>query len=373
MKSAQLSCVYTLLTILTHLRLCVRVCERVCVCVSTMSLKKRKFSLDSSVSQDAAGRFNSRRGSNQKLIKKYTNVEDSGLNIQELNENLNDNVTVREKTSAEECIDRRDGLVSNNSFHKHNKHFHKLFQEIPEGENPIHTFICALQKEVLYHGKLFISENYVCFFSSVLLKETKVLIPISSIQEVKKHGSAFSMLSIQTADEEKYFLISVKNREMCYNLLQPVYSHVQSSVPRTGGSAKSSPHGSSAENEADYLMVSSHSSFDDSVDHGMKGKNGNYLEDNNPHSASKGATQSVSSTDEVDQASSLLWRIMEDVTQFFFRRQRVNFGTVFYIYLMLLVFLLVVSAYIGLRMIALEEQLNSLTELSLEYRDHQET
>ncbi|XP_061653491.1 GRAM domain-containing protein 2B-like isoform X1 [Phyllopteryx taeniolatus] len=244
MKSAQLHCVYTLLTILTHLRLCVRVCECVCVCVLCFHHESEEqevltgqlcvllnpfFSVVSC--QDAAGRFNSRRGSNQKLITKYTNLEDSGLTIQELNENLNENVTVREKTSAEECIDRRDGLVSNNSFNKHNKHFHKLFQEIPEGENPIHTFICALQKEVLYHGKLFISENYVCFFSSVLLKETKVLIPISSIQEVKKHGSAFSMLSIQTADDEKYFLISVKNREMCYNLLQRVYSHVQASVP----------------------------------------------------------------------------------------------------------------------------------------------
>lgn len=36
------------------------------------------------------------------------------------------------------------------------------------------AFTCALQKEVLYHGKLFVSEHHVCFHSSVLLKETKV-------------------------------------------------------------------------------------------------------------------------------------------------------------------------------------------------------
>ncbi len=36
------------------------------------------------------------------------------------------------------------------------------------------AFTCALQKEVLFHGKLFVSENYVCFYSSVLLKDTKV-------------------------------------------------------------------------------------------------------------------------------------------------------------------------------------------------------
>ncbi|XP_061696392.1 GRAM domain-containing protein 2B-like [Syngnathoides biaculeatus] len=338
-----------------------------------MSLKNRKFSLDSSVCQDAAGRLSGRRGSNQKLLKKYTtSLEESELDTQELNETFNDNVTVREKTSLEEYVDRRDGLVSHHTFHKHNKHFHKLFHEIPEGENLTHSFICALQKEVLYHGKLFISEYHVCFYSSVLLKETKLLIPISTIQEVKKHGSALSMLSIQTAEDEKYFLFSLKNREMCYNLLQHICSHVQ------GGSTKSSPRSSSAENEANCVTpeanVSSRSSFDDTVNYGMEGKNGNFLEDNNPHLPSKAGTpQGASPTDEVDQASSLLWRMMEDVTRFFFLRQRGNFTGVFYIYLMLLVLLLVVSGYIGLRMLALQEQLNSLTELSLQYRDHQET
>ena len=39
------------------------------------------------------------------------------------------------------------------------------------------AFTCALQKEVLYHGKLFVSEHHVCFHSSVLLKETKVWTP----------------------------------------------------------------------------------------------------------------------------------------------------------------------------------------------------
>lgn len=33
---------------------------------------------------------------------------------------------------------------------------------------------CSLHREVLYHGRLFISENYLCFHSSVLLKDTKV-------------------------------------------------------------------------------------------------------------------------------------------------------------------------------------------------------
>ncbi|XP_019712216.1 GRAM domain-containing protein 3-like isoform X2 [Hippocampus comes] len=322
-----------------------------------MSLKNRKFSLDSSVSQDATGSISNRRGSTHRLLKKYrTSQEDSELEIPELNQNSNGNFGGREKTSVEEIIERQDGLISNNSFHKHNRNFHRLFKEIPEGENLTHTFTCALQKEVLYHGKLYISENNVCFFSSVLLKETKVVIPTSNIQEVKKQNAALSMLSIQTADDEKYFFVSLRNREMCYNLLQSVCSQAQVSVP----SAKHSPHGSSAENEADSNLVSSHSSIDDTVDHHMSGQNG--------------STQRMSTTEEADGTfSSWLWKIMEDVTVFFFLRPRVNFSIVLFAYLMLLVLLLLVSGYIGLRMIALERQLSSLSELSLLFGDQQET
>ncbi|XP_061150604.1 uncharacterized protein LOC133165156 isoform X6 [Syngnathus typhle] len=296
-----------------------------------MSLKHRKFSLDSSMlSQDATGGHSHRRGSTHFLHKKHrTSHEDVEQDIQELNQNSNG---IREKT--EEGVDRIDGLIRHHSFSKHNRSFHKVFHEIPEEENLTHTFVCSLQKEVPYHGKLFISENHVCFFSSVLLKETKVVMPTSIITEVKKLNSALFMLSIQTTDGDKYFFMSLRNREMCYNLLRSVCSHAQ--------------------------QVSSHSSIDDTVDQGQYGRS---LDDNILQSASKPTTASTRS-----------WKMMEDAIMFFFsQRQSGNFRMVFFIYLILLVLLLLVSGYIGLRMLALEKQLTSLHELSFLYKEHQET
>ncbi|KAM9791644.1 GRAM domain-containing protein 2B-like isoform X1 [Syngnathus typhle] len=332
-----------------------------------MSLKHRKFSLDSSMlSQDATGGHSHRRGSTHFLHKKHrTSHEDVEQDIQELNQNSNG---IREKT--EEGVDRIDGLIRHHSFSKHNRSFHKVFHEIPEEENLTHTFVCSLQKEVPYHGKLFISENHVCFFSSVLLKETKVVMPTSIITEVKKLNSALFMLSIQTTDGDKYFFMSLRNREMCYNLLRSVCSHAQ------GDSTKSSPLGSSAENEAETNMqVSSHSSIDDTVDQGQYGRS---LDDNILQSASKpttaSSTRSMSTTEEADNASTRSWKMMEDAIMFFFsQRQSGNFRMVFFIYLILLVLLLLVSGYIGLRMLALEKQLTSLHELSFLYKEHQET
>lgn len=36
------------------------------------------------------------------------------------------------------------------------------------------AYICALQREVPYHGRLYITDTHACFYSSVLLKDTKV-------------------------------------------------------------------------------------------------------------------------------------------------------------------------------------------------------
>lgn len=51
------------------------------------------------------------------------------------------------------------------------------------------AYICALQKEVPYHGRLYITDSNLCFFSSVLLKDTKVRKPRSSLS-LRTSGAA---------------------------------------------------------------------------------------------------------------------------------------------------------------------------------------
>ncbi|XP_069562214.1 GRAM domain-containing protein 2B-like, partial [Brachyistius frenatus] len=324
---------------------------------------------------DGAGLLSSNRGRGRFSSKKYRqnqNLDEAQLEIQELHHSLNSNMSLKEQTIAEENLEQSDMLINNHSFLKHNKNFHKLFQEIPEGENLIHTFTCALQKELLYHGKLFISENHVCFYSSVLLKDTKVVIPVSSVREVKKHNSALSMLSIQTSDGEKSSFVSLRNRDMCYKFLQSVCSKAQKE------SADIIPHLSSAENETDQDVLSSYSSLEDSVDHDFSSS---FLDNSFSQMSSEGpsrynSTHQRNFTNEDNRDVFWIWRVAERVTPFFFSMGIRKFSLIFYIYMMLLVLLLLVSGYIGLKIVALEEQLNSLgalTELSSYHREYQET
>ncbi|XP_063318555.1 GRAM domain-containing protein 2B-like [Pelmatolapia mariae] len=272
-------------------------------------------------------------------------------------------------SSGEQAIAEENLQRSDDHYFKHNKSFNKLFPEIPVWDSLAHAFTCSLQKEVLYHGKLFVSQNHVCFYSSVLLKDTKVVIPVSSIKDVKKHGSALSMLSIQTA-EEKYSFVSLRNREKCYKLLQSVCSYAQAEA------VNSSPHLSVAENEADHNpQFSSFSSLDDRVDFPSSDSlDTSFLQTSSEGPSTANSTRQNSIIDEEDSGvySTGLW-----IWRFIARLPEIKtLSVVFHIYMVLLVLLLLVSGYIGLRILALQEQLNSLgalTDWSSHHREYQET
>ncbi|XP_038859154.1 GRAM domain-containing protein 2B-like [Salvelinus namaycush] len=314
-------------------------------------MERRRFSLDSSVSLENGGGGGSlglRRGSRSKKSKeKWKSLEEAQLEIQELGHSLNRSKSLRSETIEEESFHRPDGAVAKNSFVKYNKTFHKLFRDIPTEEKLTHVFTCALQKEVLYHGKLFVSVNYVCFYSSVLLKDTKVEVHVSSVKEVKKQNSALSMLSIRTTDGNKlwYSFVSLRNRRVCYEILQFVCSQAQLGEQVESGNR--SPH-FSGENSVDGVdrdidTISSNSSREDSVERSLP-------------------IEAVYS-DLPSSADSWVWIVTERVKTLLLIRDMRNLNVLLSICLFLAVLLLLSSGYIGLRIVALEEQLSSLGAL----------
>ncbi|XP_041698592.1 GRAM domain-containing protein 2B [Coregonus clupeaformis] len=328
-----------------------------------MNLKHRKLSLDSSVSLEnggGGGSLGHRRGSRSKKSgEKTKRLEEAQMEIQERGHSLNRSNSLRSQTIEEDSFHRPDGAIAKNSFVKYNKTFHKLFRDIPTEEKVTHAFTCALQKEVLYHGKLFVSVNYVCFYSSVLLKDTKVVVQVSSVKEVKKQNSALSMLSIRTTDGNKYSFVSLRNRRVCYEILQSVCTQAQL-LGEQGESGNSSPH-FSGENGVDGVdqdidTISSHSSRENSVERSLP------IE--------------VVYPDLPSRADSWVWIVTERVITLLLIRELRNLNVLLSIYLFLVVLLLLSSGYIGLRIVALEEQLSSLgalPEFSIHLREDQET
>jgi len=56
--------------------------------------------------------------------------------------------------------------------------FHALFPSVPDGDYLIDDYGCALQREILIQGRLYISENHICFHANIFGWTTDVS-PIS--------------------------------------------------------------------------------------------------------------------------------------------------------------------------------------------------
>ncbi|KAE8294058.1 GRAM domain-containing protein 2B GRAM domain-containing protein 3 [Larimichthys crocea] len=346
--------------------------------------------------------------------RKALSLEAAQLEIQQQHKTLTRQVAISSETFDVDSrsFERTEGTGTQSSFMKHNKTFHKLFPDIPKSEDLIHAYICALQKEVPYHGRLYITDTNACFYSSVLLKDTKVVIPVSCIHIVKKQNTALlvpNALSLRTSDGDKYLFVSLRNRESCYQLLRSVCPQIED------GSTNSSPIFSSAENSFDKskLVNTSQSSLDDSFDQ-FDGSESQSLQEqplHRPHRAMHRWTknsvcfgamtlcpslmtngvltlivfllqrqvpnanvsafrslhlqQSDSSSSEELSASggSWVWNVTEKAKSLLVQREASTLNTLLFIYLILVVLLLLSSGYIGLRIVALEEQLTSLGAL----------
>ncbi|KFP92031.1 GRAM domain-containing protein 3, partial [Apaloderma vittatum] len=126
---------------------------------------------------------------------------------------------------------------------KANAHFHKLFLDVPIDEPLKQSFTCALQKEILYQGKLFLSENWICFHSKVFGKDTKISIPVLSVTLLKKTKTALlvpNALIIATVTD-RYMFVSLLSRDTTYKLLKSICRHLEDI------SIGNSPNPSSAE------------------------------------------------------------------------------------------------------------------------------
>ncbi|KAI9066552.1 hypothetical protein FKP32DRAFT_1622291 [Trametes sanguinea] len=108
---------------------------------------------------------------------------------------------------------------------KRNQDFHELFPTVPEGDYLIDDYGCALQREILIQGRLYISENHVCFHANIFGWITDLSIPMSEVVSLEKRMTAFVIpnaiqLSTRTA---KYTFTSFLSRDTTFDVLYNVW------------------------------------------------------------------------------------------------------------------------------------------------------
>lgn len=104
---------------------------------------------------------------------------------------------------------------------KRNKDFHQTFRSVPEDDYLIEDYSCALQREILLAGRLYVSEGHICFSSNILGWVTMLVISFDEIVSVEKENTAMvfpNAIAIQTLQARHTFR-SLLGREATYELL----------------------------------------------------------------------------------------------------------------------------------------------------------
>ncbi|KAG6934778.1 GRAM domain-containing protein 2A-like [Chelydra serpentina] len=316
---------------------------------------------------DPAASSGKLKKSKKKMLepKKWQSLEETGSDAPQprrrpsLSRSKTYDPSFSKETDQEPALSRQRATSS--SLTKRLASYHKAFKEMPEEESLLDSVSCAWQREVPYHGRLYVSQNYICFHCTMLLRDVKVVIPVSSIAILKKANTALlvpNALSIRTAEgdkvraEGKFLFVSMRTREATYQLLRSVCRHLQDGS--TSSSSLASPANTSPEQLREKSLTASQSD----------------LERNPPESDGLldqqdrlGPKQSREDAGEGTAAPSKggAWpgrQTKKKPRGWWAKLSTLN--VVILIYLLLVLVLLLSSGYIGLRIVALEQQLMSM-------------
>lgn len=73
---------------------------------------------------------------------------------------------------------------------KRNQDFHKLFRSLPPNDFLLDDFSCALNREILIQGRMYVSERNICFNSNILGWVTNLVISFDEIVGLEKKTTA---------------------------------------------------------------------------------------------------------------------------------------------------------------------------------------
>ncbi|KAL0079461.1 GRAM domain-containing protein [Phycomyces blakesleeanus] len=100
-----------------------------------------------------------------------------------------------------------------------NSDFHALFRSVPENDPLLEDYKCALQKDILLQGHLYITENHICFNANIFGWVTNLVIAFSDITKVEKRMTAMiipNAIHIYTANG-KHVFASFLSRDLAYD------------------------------------------------------------------------------------------------------------------------------------------------------------
>ncbi|XP_074033206.1 GRAM domain containing 1B isoform X2 [Leptinotarsa decemlineata] len=121
------------------------------------------------------------------------------------------------------------------SYKSRSEDFKKLFKDVPDDERLVVDYSCALQKEILQHGRLYVTQNFVCFYANIFGWETNLTLKWKEVTAITKEKTALVIPNaIMISNKaEKYFFTSFVSRDKTYLMLFRVWQNALMDQPMT--------------------------------------------------------------------------------------------------------------------------------------------
>jgi len=148
------------------------------------------------------------------------------------------------------------------SYKSRSEDFKKTFSNLPSGERLIVEYSCAIQKDILVHGRLYATVNYLCFYANIFRWETSVALKWKDVNGLTKEKTALVIPNaIQvTTDTDKHFFTSFAARDKTYMMLFKLWQNALLEQPASSADIWRWVHsvygdelGLTSEDEPDYV------------------------------------------------------------------------------------------------------------------------
>lgn len=108
---------------------------------------------------------------------------------------------------------------------KRNEDFHALFPSVPEDDYLIESYSCAVSRDLLIQGRLYVSESHLCFHSNILGWVTSIMVPFSDVVSIEKRNTAYlipNAIIVKTL-QNRYTFSSLVSRDLTYSMLVSIW------------------------------------------------------------------------------------------------------------------------------------------------------
>uniref|UniRef100_A0A0P4WJT6 VASt domain-containing protein n=1 Tax=Scylla olivacea TaxID=85551 RepID=A0A0P4WJT6_SCYOL len=133
----------------------------------------------------------------------------------------------RDSKSGDKKSNKAWYKMLNPTYKSRSEDLKRLFKDLPSDERLIVDYSCALQKDILVHGRLYVTPNYFCFYSKIFGWETFVSIKSKDIVAMTKEKTALvipNAIEIRT-EGEKHFFTSFASRDKTYLMLFRIWQN----------------------------------------------------------------------------------------------------------------------------------------------------